>query len=126
VAKLTVAESLALIQKEREALDKREKALLSQNRSAALAQIVQIAKDNALSSADISSALKEIKDLKDLKPLKSKVKSGTSKKAFKPRGKVAAKYKNPIHPNQTWTGRGKMPAWVKVLSEQGELASALV
>jgi len=126
LAKLTVAESLALIHKEREALDKREKALLSQTRSAALTQIVQIAKDNALSVSDIVGALKEIKELKDLKPQKIKVKSGTPKKVFKPRGKVAAKYKNPTNASQTWTGRGKTPAWVKVLSEKGELASALL
>lgn len=120
MAKLTVAESLALIHKEREALDKKEKALLSQNRGAALAQIIQIATDNALSAADISAALKEAK------PIKLKIKTKATKKVSKPRGKVAAKYKNPANASQTWTGRGKMPAWVKALSDQNALASALI
>jgi DNA-binding protein H-NS len=120
MAKLTVAESLALINKEREALDRKEKALLSQNRATALAQIVQIAKDNALSFTDISGALK------DTKPPKKAVKAKGTKKVFKPRGKVAPKYKNPANPTQTWTGRGKMPAWIKALSDQNALNSALI
>jgi len=120
MAKLTVAESLALIHKEREALDKKEKALLSQNRTAALAQIVQIAKDNALSFTDISGALK------DNMPVKKTAGSNGLKKAFKPRGKVAPKYKNPANPSQTWTGRGKMPAWVKALSDQNALNKAII
>jgi len=120
VAKLTVAESLALIHKEREALDKKEKALLSQNRGAALAQIIQIATDNALSAADISAALKEAK------PIKLKIKTKATKKVSKPRGKVAAKYKNPANASQTWTGRGKMPAWVKSLKDNQLLETAVI
>ena len=85
MAKLTVAESLALIHKEREALDKKEKALLSQHKSTALAQILKIAKENALTLPDIASALKENKTSK------VKTKSLEKKRVFKPRGKVTAK-----------------------------------
>lgn len=28
------------------------------------------------------------------------------------RGKVAAKYRNPDAPDQTWTGRGRKPLWL--------------
>ena len=28
------------------------------------------------------------------------------------RGKVAAKYRNPKDPSQTWTGRGRRPNWM--------------
>ena len=120
MAKLTVAESLALIHKEREALDKKEKALLSQHKSTALAQILKIAKENALTLTDIASALKENKTSK------VKTKSIEKKRVFKPRGKVPAKYKNPSNPSETWTGRGKMPAWVKALKDNQLLETAVI
>lgn len=30
------------------------------------------------------------------------------------------KYQNPDDPRQTWTGRGKRPAWIKAALEQGK------
>lgn len=27
--------------------------------------------------------------------------------------KVPVKYRNPVDPNQTWSGRGRQPAWIK-------------
>ena len=30
------------------------------------------------------------------------------------------KYQNPTDPSQTWTGRGKRPAWIKAAVEQGK------
>lgn len=44
-----------------------------------------------------------------------------SEKAGKPlrTGKVAAKYRNPANPEQTWTGRGMKPVWLRSLLEQG-------
>ncbi|WP_396643655.1 H-NS family nucleoid-associated regulatory protein [Methylomonas sp. 2B] len=32
---------------------------------------------------------------------------------------VAAKYANPANPNETWTGRGLAPKWMKALTDQG-------
>jgi DNA-binding protein H-NS len=32
---------------------------------------------------------------------------------------VAPKYRNPHHPNQTWTGRGMKPRWLAELVNQG-------
>ena len=120
MSKLTVSESLALIQREREALDKKEKALLSQHKDASLAQIVKIAQDNALPLSDIVAALKNTKSPNTRK------KPAVAKKAPKLRGKVPAKYRNPSSPSQTWTGRGKMPSWVKALKDSGALDSALI
>lgn len=40
--------------------------------------------------------------------------------------KLPAKYKNPLNPNQTWTGRGVDPAWVATLRELGQLEAALI
>jgi DNA-binding protein H-NS len=40
--------------------------------------------------------------------------------------KVAPKYRNPANPDETWTGRGKAPAWAKVLKQEGRLDSTLI
>ena len=29
------------------------------------------------------------------------------------------KFRNPVNPKQTWTGRGKRPSWIKDVLEQG-------
>lgn len=34
-------------------------------------------------------------------------------------GKVAAKYRNPSNPSQTWTGRGMKPVWLRDLINSG-------
>lgn len=34
-------------------------------------------------------------------------------------GKVAAKYRNPADPSQTWTGRGMKPVWLRELINSG-------
>lgn len=31
-----------------------------------------------------------------------------------------AKYRNPDNPNQTWTGRGRQPDWIKKAKEEGK------
>jgi DNA-binding protein H-NS len=38
----------------------------------------------------------------------------------KARGKVKPKYRNPIDPNQTWTGRGKRPNWFRTALAGGK------
>ena len=39
---------------------------------------------------------------------------------FKPRGKVPPKYANPNDASQTWTGRGRRPAWVNDALDAGK------
>jgi DNA-binding protein H-NS len=34
-------------------------------------------------------------------------------------GKVTAKYQNPANPEETWTGRGMAPKWMKELLDSG-------
>jgi len=34
-------------------------------------------------------------------------------------GKVAAKYRNPANPKETWTGRGKQPRWLATETGKG-------
>lgn len=43
-----------------------------------------------------------------------------SGKGKKTATKAAAKYANPADPSQTWTGRGRKPAWVKQALESGK------
>jgi DNA-binding protein H-NS len=35
------------------------------------------------------------------------------------RGTVAPKYRNPANPSETWTGRGRMPVWMRTLVDKG-------
>ena len=116
----SVASQLAKLRKEREALEKREKALQTKTHSRAIEKILASAKDAGLSASDITSALGSGKK----KTAKAKV-AGTAKKSG-PRGKVAPKYRNPADPSQTWTGRGKSPVWVQALKSAGSLDSALI
>jgi DNA-binding protein H-NS len=39
---------------------------------------------------------------------------------------VLPKYKNPLNPEEKWTGRGRLPAWVQKLKDNGTLESALI
>lgn len=41
------------------------------------------------------------------------------KKAERKASKVAAKYRNPANPSQTWTGRGLAPKWMQELLSTG-------
>ena len=52
-----------------------------------------------------------VKDLMGAAPAPAKSKAKTKSKS-KRRGKVAPKYRTPAEPSQTWTGRGRQPAWV--------------
>ena len=115
----SVASQLAKLRKEREALEKREKALMARTHDKALGKIVQLARDAGLTAQDIAKALG------GGKPAKAKA-TRAAGKATGPRGKVAPKYRNPANPEQTWTGRGVAPSWAQSLKEQGKLDSALI
>ena len=43
----------------------------------------------------------------------------------KPKTKVAPKYRNPDNPEQTWTGRGRQPGWVKEALEAGKTLDSM-
>ena len=40
--------------------------------------------------------------------------------------KVTPQYRNSADKTQTWTGRGRMPAWAAELSEAGKLEKVLI
>ncbi|WP_408595821.1 H-NS family nucleoid-associated regulatory protein [Limnohabitans sp.] len=119
MARTTVAAQLAKLRKDREILEKREKALLAKTNDKVLGQIVALAKDAGITAADI------VKALGAAKPTKAKAPRAAKKGALAGK-KVAAKYRNPVNPEQTWTGRGVSPAWVQALKTAGTLDTALI
>ena len=109
------------LMKQLEALKKIESAVKSKKQDKALAQIVKLAKENAISAKDIEAAMGSAKAKKA-----TKVKGVGAKKSALKGAKVAPKYQNPSNHEQTWSGRGVTPKWVAVLKAEGKLDSALI
>ncbi len=120
MAKTSVASQLAALQKQREALEKKEQALRARSHDKVLSKIVQMAKDAGLAASDIAKAMEGGKGSKTAKAVRGAKKNSLAGK------KVPAKYRNPANPEQTWTGRGVAPMWVQALKAAGALESALV
>ncbi|WP_310626141.1 H-NS histone family protein [Limnohabitans sp.] len=120
MARITVANQLAAIRKQRELLDKKEQALKSKSHDKVLAKIIMLAKEAGLTASDLTKALGSTKSSKASKTPKTIRKGALAGK------KVALKYRNPSNPEQTWTGRGVSPAWVQALKAAGTLDSALI
>lgn len=123
MARTSVANQLAAIKKQREALEKKEQALKAKSFDKVLSKIVQMAKEAGLTADDIAKALDSGKSAKAAKGTKTA--SGAKKGALAGK-KVAPKYRNPASPEQTWTGRGVSPTWVQELKVAGNLDSALI
>lgn len=99
----------------------KEPVLKKKYQERALAEILRIAKNAELPASKILNALN------GGSPTKSKtVKSSKGTKKTGTRAKVVPKYRNPVDPSMTWTGRGKMPKWCVDLLEKGQLESALI
>jgi DNA-binding protein H-NS len=109
------------LMKQLEALKKKESAVKSKKQEKTLAQIVKLAKDNAITAKDIEAAMGSTKAKKA-----TKVKGVGAKKSALKGAKVAPKYRNPSNHEQTWTGRGVSPTWVQALKAEGKLDSALI
>lgn len=120
MARTSIAAQLAKLRKDRETLEKREKALLAKTNDKVLSKIVAMAKDAGLTAADIVKALGASKPAKAAKAPRAAKKGALAGK------KVAPKYRNPANPEQTWTGRGVSPSWVQALKAAGTLDSALI
>ena len=111
--RLSVAAQLDKIKKQKLALEKKEAELKSKAENKDLIKIVALIKKAGLSAQDVVKAMKGTRGRK----------KATSKLAGR---KVAPKYRNPADKTQTWTGRGRMPAWAAELSEEGKLEKALI
>ncbi len=107
--RLSVDAQLARIKKQKAALEKKEAELKSRAENKDLIKIVGLIKKAGLSAQDIVKAMRGTRGRK---------KVGASKLAGK---KIAPKYRDPADKTQTWTGRGRVPAWAAELSEAGKL-----
>jgi DNA-binding protein H-NS len=126
MSKLTIAAQLAAIQKQKDLLAKKEAALRAESHGKVLIQIIKMAKDAGLSLEEIASAY-EGHETKSTSKVSAKQSKTTSLKPHTMKGvKLPPKYRNPMDPNQTWTGRGVDPGWVAKLREAGILESALI
>lgn len=45
--------------------------------------------------------------------------TGVSVSAKRGKAKTPAKYRNPANPSQTWSGRGRRPAWINAAASAG-------
>ena len=122
MARTSPTTQLEKIRAARIKLEKEEQRLMLRGHDKALAQIVQIAHSAGLTAAQIAQAM-GVKG-----KVKPAAKSGAAKTSNSKRStagkKVAPKYRDPAHPENTWTGRGRMPQWVQALHAAGTLASA--
>ena len=97
ISGLTKSELIALNKRVERAIE----AFDAQNLARARREAQRVAREYGVS----------VKDLMGAAPAPAKSKAKTKSKS-KRRGKVAPKYRNPADASQTWTGRGRQPAWV--------------
>ncbi len=86
----------------RKNVEKEIKEFKNRARTAAMKELQAVAKKHGLSVEDIVG------------------KKGKGRKVAAP-----AKYRNPADPNQTWSGRGRQPAWFKSAIGKGKTAKSL-
>ncbi len=127
MARTTVEAQLAKLKKQREAIEAKEKALLARANDKVIAEIVALAKKHNVTIDELSDAMDTAKRKRSAKGTRhvEKMPRRAAKTSDK-RTKVAPKYRNPSDANQTWTGRGMSPLWVKALKAAGTLDAALI
>ena len=124
--KTQIENELVELRKRRELINLREQEILKAVRKKGLENIVSIANEYGLDVPEVVAALnrsapKKVRGKDTLKkdpPSKIKV-------IGRPR-KVLPKYSNPANPEETWTGRGRSPAWIASLRESDKLNMALI
>ena len=97
ISGLSKSELIALGKRVERAIE----AFDAQNLARARKEAQRVAREYGVSVEDLTGAAPS--------PAKSKAKPKSKPKR---RGKVAPKYRNPGDASQTWTGRGRQPAWV--------------
>ena len=97
ISSLSKSELIAL----RKRVERAIEAFDAQNLARARKEAQRVAREYGVSVEDLTGAA----------PSPAKPKAKTKSKSRR-HGKVAPKYRNPGDASQTWTGRGRQPAWV--------------
>ena len=125
--KTKIEKELAALRKRREIINLREQEILKAVRKKALANIVSITSEFGLEVPEVVAALNATTPKRFLG--NNTTKKGPPSKIEKVVGrsrKVLPKYSNPENPEETWTGRGRSPAWIASLRENDKLDAALI
>ena len=125
--KTQVEKELAALRKRRELINLREQEILKAVRKKALGNIVSIANEYGLDVPEVVAALNTSvpKRVQGKDRVKKDSPSKINKVIGQPR-KVLPKYSNPENQEETWTGRGRSPAWIASLRESDKLHTALI
>lgn len=109
--------SLDKLRKEKAKIEKAISLKEAKDKKEAMAKVVAIARDSGIDLADLVASSTR----KTRTPAAAKAAPAVrkKKKVAAKRGKVAPKYRNPADADQTWTGRGKQPIWVREHLENG-------
>ena len=125
--KTQIEKELVVLRKRREQINLREQEILKAVRKKGLENIVSIANEYGLDVPEVVAALNR-SSLKKVRGEDAVKKDPPSKikKVIGQLRKVLPKYRNPENPEETWTGRGRSPAWVASLREKDKLDTALI
>jgi DNA-binding protein H-NS len=115
-----LARELIAIQRERNKLDAKEKALLSELKKDAVSRVLEIMDLAKINITDLRNALKGATELG------VRQKGPKSKAGAKPTKKVPPKFRHPDDPGIVWSGRGKTPVWLRELEKKGRGKEARV
>ena len=111
--------SLDKLKKEKAKIEKAISVMEANEKKAAMAKVVAIAKESGFDLADlVGGSSKRVTKKTSASAAKTPAARKKKKVAAK-RGKVAPKYRNPEDAKATWTGRGKQPIWVRTYLENG-------
>ena len=125
--KTQIEKELAALRKRRQLINLREQEILKAVRKKVLGNIVSIANEYGLDVPEVVAALNTSapKGVRGKNTVKKSPLTIINKVIGQPRT-VLPKYSNPKNPEETWTGRGRSPAWVASLRENGRLDTALI
>lgn len=115
-----LARELIAIQRERNKLDAKEKALLSELKKDAVSRVLEIMDLAKINITDLRNALKGATELG------VRQKGPKAKQGAKPTKKVPPKFRHPDDPGIVWSGRGKTPVWLRELEKKGRGKEARV
>lgn len=124
---ISVTTEITKLQKQIEALYKRQAALFDSPEYQALVKVAELAEDNDIVAEAIAAVMKKERSRKTAAAGKASGADGANAKKGALAGrKIAMKYANPTNKAEKWTGRGIAPKWAQKLKSAGKLEAALI